>query len=256
MTPRCQSQKKDGDTPMALPKMLSTSLIEIVVDATMAGQAIQNVLHYSPVLAAPAPTVTFDLLDAITAFRDSNWRADVIPLMNQAYKVNRYVIRELSGVQPTPVSDPKAPFAITVRQFLELPAGGEDDQGTVVDDYIPTFNAVSYYRNTGMDGRKGAGHVRLGGVSKGQLLVADGQKLSNAAFADYQAIQEDFSVRTVDPGIGGDTIVPCLFLRAKALDTLVPITDMRPYQKLFNSIVTRRLLTSQVSRKQTNRGGL
>lgn len=233
---------------MALPKPKSTSVLEFIVRATIDGQATQNVLHFVPSLAAPAPETAFTLQDGVEAVREF-WRTNILPLVNQAYKVEDYIGRELSGTGPNPASDPKTPNVVTVRQFWQT-IGGDMDVGGVGEPIIPTFDAIGVKRSTNMNGRNSTSVLRFGGLSVPDILVADGNKLSAAAVVAWTGIKDLLSTVNVDPGIGGDTMAWCLFLRTAALAAPGPLASLTAYAELFNSATVSPFITSQVSRKQ------
>jgi len=242
---------------MALPKPLSTSCLEIIVQGVMAGQACLNIYHYQGVQPVSGDTLSYDLLDLVTIFATDIWIDDVMPLVSEAYSVERYIGREISGNRYVDPNDPESGVTLEVRQFVEL-GGGEDDTGDLVGDFLPTFNAATFYMQTNQHGRHGAGHTRVAGLMKTDIKATpEGNKLADARWTAWNAIKADFATRILNPGVGADTAVPCLFWKTPVVKQVIPtIDDMRPYMKLYNTVTTRRLVTSQVSRKAKNRGGL
>jgi len=241
---------------VALPKPLSTSCLEIIVQGIMMGQTIENVYHYQGVQPVGSDELSFTLDELLLAFADEVWRAAVIPKVSEHYSVERYIARELSGNQLKNPNDTASPTVITARQFTQL-SGGEDDVGDLVGDFIPTFNAMTYYLQTGLHGRHGAGHTRIGGLTKAQVKATpSGQSLADATWTSFNNDKSIFAFLQIEPAGAPDKAVPCLFWRTPVLKNHPPtIDDMRPFMKLYNTATTRRLITSQVSRKQRNRGG-
>jgi len=236
---------------MALPKVLSTSCIEITVDASLEGQQIQNIFHYTPMPDGAAPELNATLADMLDEFH--TWFADtILTQVVTQWTTFRYFARELSGTATRAHEDETTYKAVVVRQFQwYYPVVVNGD---VEGDPLPTFNAVNFYFSTLQNGRYSRGAKRLAGLYKTAVEPSDGNKLTAAVWAAMKVVGNGMINQI--PLLGGvEALSPCLFFRTAALSNPDDLTSLALYQRAWETCQPSQIITSQVSRKRSNRSG-
>jgi len=238
---------------MAVPKILATSVIEMVVESVLLGQQVLNVFHYAPTPVGAAPELDATLVDMMDAV-EVWWKDNVLTQLVTDFVTLRIFSRELSGtVLRTHSSDPPVSYkAVVVRQFNF--ATINNGEGANEGDPIPSFNAANIYLSTLLDGRNSKGGKRIAGLYKSIVEATNGNQLTAAAFAAYKVVAQSMLNQL---GLLGDTefLTPCLFLRTAALSNPDELISLADYRKNFLAATCFQNITSQVSRKVRNRSG-
>lgn len=245
---------------MPVPKILTTSCVEIQVQASMdggfnsGGDCVLNVLHFIPAPnTPPQPEIDTPLSSWLTAWQEI-WRANILPLVTTAYKVERYFARELSGTRLVKPTDPNSKVTYVVRQIAERLGSDTADRGTQEGAWLPNFAAVSIYKNTLLDGRNGKGFTRFAGILEADTQAAAGNALTADAKNAWQGASDILKDPFGTPDVAGETLTPVLLQKTKLFADGPGVIDLTPYMKSFNYVACQSYITSQVSRKRKQMG--
>jgi len=245
---------------MPVPKILTTSCVEILVDASLdggfnqGGQCVLNVFHFSvsPV-TPPGPVVDTTMLQWLQAFQ-LFWRDQILPNVSASYVVNRYFGRELSGTRLVKATDPNSKTTWEVRQWYELIGSDTADRGALDGAWLPNYAALSIYRNVLLLGGRGRSQTRICGLMEDQTEATNGNKLTTAAKAAFTPAANILIQAFPSDAVPGEIMSPVLLQKFKAFQAPVPQDDLTPYMHPFNYSKVQEFVTSQVTRKRPQRG--
>lgn len=222
-----------------------TSVLEMTVfGRSNTGQQVLNVLHYRQVNTIPTAYAITEL-EAMNLQFAAEWRADILPLLSDGYKVEKYRARALTGVIANPTPPPATIITVGDQHEIAAPA---TDVGSRPGIQEVTFAAVGVQKLVDRAGRNFRGGIRLG-------TITDDDQIVNVLDTPYKTLVDtqftNLRTSVINAGLGFPDWVMCVFSRTLALAAPPPFTDMRADTAGVIGHVVNGFVTSQVSRKQS-----
>lgn len=222
-----------------------TSVLELTVFGRhTSGQQILNVYYYRQVSTVPQDYTNADAQEATNDFA-VGWEAQILPILDQEYRVEKYRCRALTGTITNPTPPPPTQLVVG-EQFEQIALATAIGQRPGPGE--PSFSAIGAQKLSDRAGRNFRGSTRFGSISETDTVI-------NAYTAAYLTlIQTNISAFfAVQLSLFFDAIPweMAIFSRTLALAAPPPFTLLRDLTSKVVGARVNQFVTSQVSRKQS-----
>lgn len=217
--------------------------LEVRVKGHALGQAVINVLHYTP--WSTDANIVSGLSNLLVAFQ-TMWKAMVLPALSDAYSVSEYEAVQILGTEVDPTDPSKFRLKLGDRA-VRVPTPG-DDVGTQLGAMLPTYAAATIRKLSGKAGRTKRGSCRIGPLIEQDTEATDGNRLTAAGQLRIDTAAQGLK-NTLVSSVPADTFIPQIFSKTTMLRAGFVLNDCTTGMEGWIDYATNPYLGSQVSRK-------
>lgn len=220
------------------------SIIEVRVEGKFLDQDCTNVFHYRAFANGnPAPPSPPTLSGWLTTFQ-SQWQANIIPHLVDAYQVINYRALKPASVSAVVGADGKTRYNVTYV-YQELLPGNLGDVGGLAGNSEVSFAAVSGAKFTGLMNPNARGGVRLPATTKDAV---DDNKWDGTETIALGA-GFDVMVAPVESEAASDVDMKMVVFSRSSAALAPPIQPVTLHTEDVRRVIIDQFCSSQVSRK-------